>query len=375
MGATITYGGSEATLADSGSAATLSFGGSAATIALGVLPVDTTAPAVPTGLALVAGDGQLTATWDANSEPDLGQYDLRYSTDEATWTEVLGADRTGEVITGLTNGTPYYVQVRAVDTSSNASAWSASVSETPAASGYAFDAQDGYFGVWFATDGLFADTAGTTPATTTVQRWNEYYANGKYFEQATAGDAPVIGSDGGEESVHFNLDFMTLAQDLSAALIASGEATIYMDVRNASGTQEMFHVGNTGTDFRRDRLEIITVGGGEKGFRMRTPGGGANNVFVLDDGTRTFDRDVIAVRMTGFTTADLNELYRAGTLQDSNDYTKNAALNLYTLTTIGRGGDDAALGESHVFGLAIYTAAHSAAKIAEISTEMANFQA
>lgn len=105
-------------------------------------PVDVTSPAVPTGLAAEASSQRVIYTWTANAEADLLRY--RYQTftqtntpetpqtpTEAEWgdptpTLAVSVDRNG-----LVNGNRYWFRVQAVDTSSNASAWSAAVSGRP----------------------------------------------------------------------------------------------------------------------------------------------------------------------------------------------------------------------------------------------------
>lgn len=91
-----------------------------------------TVPAQMSAPSLVADSAsQITATLAA--APDNGgavitSYDLRYSTDEATWTTLTGIT-SPRAITGLASGTLYYVQSRAVNLAGNA-AWSASASAT-----------------------------------------------------------------------------------------------------------------------------------------------------------------------------------------------------------------------------------------------------
>lgn len=77
---------------------------------------------------------EITATLAA--DPDDGgseilEYDLRYSTDEATWTEILDIESPWQ-IGGLTASTLYYVQTRAIN-AVGAGAWSASDSDTTGA--------------------------------------------------------------------------------------------------------------------------------------------------------------------------------------------------------------------------------------------------
>ena len=100
----------------------------------------------PTAAAVEAGGGYLTVSWaapDEFAEARTASYDLRYiptAADEAVdanWTVVENAptySAGGDLqytITGLSAGTQYEVQVRAVDRGGEPAAWSASVTGTP----------------------------------------------------------------------------------------------------------------------------------------------------------------------------------------------------------------------------------------------------
>ena len=100
-------------------------------------------PAQVTGVAVMPGDMKLTVSWEAPN-PDVGanrtnhvitMYRLQYRESQTVtnspgaWmptkpTEVMGTMTTYE-ITGLTNGTPYDVQVRAVNDATGVGDWSA----------------------------------------------------------------------------------------------------------------------------------------------------------------------------------------------------------------------------------------------------------
>ena len=93
-------------------------------------------PEQPDAPTLTPGDGQLTVTWTAPAEngSPLTGYNLRYQADTDTvWTSHThtGTD-TAATITGLTNGTAYTVQVRAVNARGN-SPWSDGATASPAA--------------------------------------------------------------------------------------------------------------------------------------------------------------------------------------------------------------------------------------------------
>jgi Bacterial Ig-like domain/Fibronectin type III domain len=94
---------------------------------------DTTAPSTPTGLVATPANGQVTLTWQANSESDVVGYTLYVGTaqDKLESKEFVTTNST--TVTGLTNGTTYFFAVDAVDAANNHSGQTASVSATPSA--------------------------------------------------------------------------------------------------------------------------------------------------------------------------------------------------------------------------------------------------
>src|SRR5829696_987405 len=101
---------------------------------------DTTPPAPPANVAAVGGDGRVTLTWTANSEPDLAGYNVYRSTTLPVGTAAAPLNGTtklaspGYVDQTVTNGTTYHYAVEAVDSSGN-KAVAAAVSATPSAAG------------------------------------------------------------------------------------------------------------------------------------------------------------------------------------------------------------------------------------------------
>ena len=93
-------------------------------------------PGAPTNLGATAGDTKVTLRWAAPTAPgtsSVTRYDYRQSTDGGnTWGSWTDAGNVLEKeIAGLTNGTEYTFEVRAVSAAGNGAA--ASVAETPAA--------------------------------------------------------------------------------------------------------------------------------------------------------------------------------------------------------------------------------------------------
>ena len=72
-----------------------------------------TLPDTPTGLTVTPADKQLTINWTANAEPVDG-YKIYYGTTSGNYTDSTDVGKTTNyTITGLTNGTTYYISVTA----------------------------------------------------------------------------------------------------------------------------------------------------------------------------------------------------------------------------------------------------------------------
>ena len=93
-----------------------------------------TAPSAATNLTATAGDGQVEIAFTAGADGGAAITNYEYTTDGGTtWVALNPADATSPItITGLTNGTQYNIQIRAVN-SVGAGAASATVTATPQA--------------------------------------------------------------------------------------------------------------------------------------------------------------------------------------------------------------------------------------------------
>ena len=99
-------------------------------------PVDSTAPALPTGLVATAGSQKSLLSWDTNTEDDIDLYRVYRSLDLGAGYAFAGTVSINEFTdTGLTNGTTYYYRISATDRSTNESVWSQAVSCTPVQTG------------------------------------------------------------------------------------------------------------------------------------------------------------------------------------------------------------------------------------------------
>jgi hypothetical protein len=90
-----------------------------------------TPPSAPTGLAAVAGNGQVDLSWNSNPEPDLDYYIIYRSTHPNATDSLTAVSSPGYLDTGVVNDTTYYYRLRAVDTEGDRSVYSSEVSATP----------------------------------------------------------------------------------------------------------------------------------------------------------------------------------------------------------------------------------------------------
>jgi hypothetical protein len=96
------------------------------------------APAAPTGLYSITGDGWIELRWNANTEPGLAGYDIFWSGSESGPFEYMVSvprHRTYYVDTAVDNGFTYFYKIRAYDGLDRVSAFSAIVFDTPRPAG------------------------------------------------------------------------------------------------------------------------------------------------------------------------------------------------------------------------------------------------
>lgn len=94
-----------------------------------------TAPGTPSNLSLTPGSSSLAASWTAPSSggSTITDYVIEYSTDGSVWTTFNdGLSTTASTtISGLTNGTAYYVRVSAVNVAGTGTAVTSATTSTP----------------------------------------------------------------------------------------------------------------------------------------------------------------------------------------------------------------------------------------------------
>ncbi len=128
-------------------------------------------PLAPAGLAAAAGDGQVVLRWTDPSDAAISGYQFRQRTPPdtgswGTWTAIAGstAATTTHTVTGLTNGTAYGFQVRALDGTLEGAASSEATATPTAATAGVTTAQPTDRAV---TEGDASDTATFTVALST----------------------------------------------------------------------------------------------------------------------------------------------------------------------------------------------------------------
>lgn len=196
------------------------------------------APATPTNLAAAGGTGVTSVTWTASA--GATSYDLRYSSDNATWTNLIGVTSaysdTAAKTTIAASGLVYY-QVRAIN-SGGTSAWSSSAS-------VGLDITSLTPLTWLRADGtLFQDTAGTTPATADtdpVARINDAAPTPLNQTQATAGRRPLL-------KLNIQNGLPILRADGTDDLLINASASAYNVLHNGAGVTVLYAGKKTAAD-------------------------------------------------------------------------------------------------------------------------------
>lgn len=207
---------------------------SAKTTAVNVTPTasDTTAPSVPTGLAVTPGNTTNGLTWTASTD-NVGVVKYRVRRGGTVVGEPTGTSFSD---TGLTNGTAYSYTVSAVDAAGNESAQSSAVSGTPAVPSGNTETFTGADGAAWSTGWTFRNTTGTI-------------ANNK-GRLAGSGDRAALWSSIAGQSGDFDMR-MTLSLPTPAAavsysgvaddLVATNSYLMYINI-NSSQLIKDFHI-------------------------------------------------------------------------------------------------------------------------------------
>jgi fibronectin type 3 domain-containing protein len=176
-----------------------------------ILPI----PAAPTGVTATAGDTQVSLSWTASA--NATSYHVKRSTTSGSGYAQAGAPTTTSFNDiGLTNGTPYYYVVTAVNASGESSPTS-QVAATPAAASASVHVtvdvnasrhviSPYIYGVNFPPDGAYVTNTGATMVrwggnAATRYNWKNFDTNAAadyYFINRPMGNAPLY-----DDSTHF----------------------------------------------------------------------------------------------------------------------------------------------------------------------------
>ena len=289
------------------------------------------APGPATISAVVAGDGSLTVVWDppaGTSGSDVTAYDVRYietSADEtidSNWELVSSAWASGPrhyMIDGLTNGTSYDVQVRAVTTT--AGEWSATVAQTPGDAG-------GAVGSAVALP-LDVPVAGVIDSATDVDVFEVTVPERLEVLIYTTGDLEAAGSllDSGGAEI-YSADFAYLLTTVNNFLLwdTLSSGTYYVSVSAGDGSTGSYTLHTESTVNTTGFDDAAPIGVDSTANAIIGGGSHATDYYRLDLDAAT---DVLI-----YTTADIEDT--VGALYDSDE--QQLAAN-----------DDGYLHDSHSF--------------------------
>ena len=175
---------------------------------------DVPAPAKPTDFKATPGNTEVTLGWSDPSNDTITKYQVRHkagssfddtATDDALWTDITGsnADTTAYKLTGLTNGTQYVFQIRAMNAGGSGIASDAvtSAPQTPPPAPTDFAAKAGDAKVTL----TWSD-----PSDSTITKYQVRHKQGESFDNTTADDdlwADIPQSDSETiEHIVMNLD-------------------------------------------------------------------------------------------------------------------------------------------------------------------------
>ena len=153
------------------------------------------APGAPTNLSLVAGSGQLTATWIAPVElggAPISDYAVEYRfPPSGPWTVLSdgSSTATSATIMGLANGSVYEVRVRAVN---SFDVGAASVGVTGTTTGWTPAALGTNLSLWLDA----SDTASITLNGSKVSTWQDKSGNSRHGSQSNAALQPIYTNAG-----------------------------------------------------------------------------------------------------------------------------------------------------------------------------------
>ncbi len=257
----------------------------------GIAPTGIAPPAAPTNLAAVGGTGSVSVTW--TDSVGATSYNLRYGTDNATWTTVNGAtspytDSLAKTTIGVT-GIVYY-EVQAVN-AGGSSSFTSSVNVGLALA--TFSPLE-----WAKSTGtLFQDTAGTTPATADgdpVGRVNDAGGVPNNLTQATAGHRPLL-------KLAIQNGLQVIRADGSDDFLSNASASAFKAVHDGTGGTLLWAGKKTSADGTTTGLVGNASGtASEIGFSMFMANGNLFTLITNGGGTAVINKSVAVAQGTPF---------------------------------------------------------------------------
>ena len=216
-------------------------------------------PDAPENLTATAGDGEVALAWeapDSDGGAEITSYEYRYSEGTtvittATWTDA-GAVK-GETVSGLTNGTGYAFEVRAVNTAGGGAA--ASATATPVAAAVCTIDTSGRTEIWTGTVTVeeyllqgsisgygFIGALGELSDTTFTRGTNDYTIDRVIVENASANSTA--------EKLTFRLTSALASEDVAALrLHVCGGTFDLADATVAGNNSARYTWDDTGLDW------------------------------------------------------------------------------------------------------------------------------
>jgi hypothetical protein len=228
--------------------AVTSVGSSSSSLTTNVTPA--TIPTAPTNLSVVPGNSQVTITFTQTSDGGSAITDYQYSTNGGSSWNFIGATSSPVIITGLTNGTTYSIQLRALNAIGPSDS-SSGVTIVPIPSTSFSPATIGYRNLWINPQ----DSSSITVTSGKVSTAKDVSVNNNDFTASASGT--ILYAQPSNINNRPALNFTTSAPSLSTYLgkdnfniAPTNELTLFMVVNqtgNGSGNSELFFTRN---DFR-----------------------------------------------------------------------------------------------------------------------------
>jgi hypothetical protein len=209
----------------------------------------TSRPQAPTIGTATGGDSELTVTFTAGATGGKSITNYQYSIDGGTtYTAFSPAQTTSPLtVTGLTNGTPYTVKIKAVNANGVGAASDASNEVTP----------------------IPIEVTGGTITTTGGYTYHAFTSNGTFAVQGITLNADILVVAGGAGGAGFSAGGGGGAGGLltfTGQSLSAGNYTVTVGSGGSGGPQNWYSLGGSGGNSRFGSLTECIGGGGGRGY-------------------------------------------------------------------------------------------------------------